>query len=289
MKRIVLSTVLLLAAVGCGGGENGIPDINRSGNAAPERSEVKPTGPSARDKREARELADEARGASLNYNNTRAEELLKRAVELDPEYGLAHAWLGRVLVQLGRYTEAYDHHMLAARYADEPEIAEEQHYFAAGARVESARKAETDGEYKLAEEFLNDAHKLVPETMETLFLLGRVQYARGAHAEARETYELASDMAVGDMRRDALYWVAQCDFGLEDYESAQRVFSTIINEGYTARDVFGYRAYCRFKLDDAQGALEDFRQAQEYATSPDRRQEYADAEVELMRAMQRDD
>ena len=96
-------------------------------------------------------------------------------------------------------------------------------------------------------------------------------------------------MSFGEERHAALFEAGQSQYAREDFAGAEETFSTLIREGYTGRDVYAWRGYCRYALNDLEGARPDFGQAQRYATSDEKAVEYARVEGKLMRALQSDD
>ena len=50
-----------------------------------------------------------------DWDLANAEREYRRAVELSPSYATAHHWYGELLVQMGRFDDAFEHFGLGSR------------------------------------------------------------------------------------------------------------------------------------------------------------------------------
>jgi adenylate cyclase len=123
-------------------------------------------------------------------NWTKAPEMFRRAIALDPDYAQAHAGLADSLAQLLLWrivepTGVLDEALAAARRALElaPQLAE--------AHVAHANTQSLAGNAKAAVAAFERAIELNPELYEAHYYFGRHCYARGEYARALREFEAA--------------------------------------------------------------------------------------------------
>ncbi|MEO7148345.1 MAG: tetratricopeptide repeat protein [Rhodanobacteraceae bacterium] len=123
-------------------------------------------------------------------NWTKAPEMFRRAIALDPDYAQAHAGLADSLAQLLIWriiepTDVLEEALAAAKRALElaPQLAE--------AHVAHANTLSLAGDDRDAVAAFERAVELNPELYEAHYYFGRHCYARGQHARAIEEFEAA--------------------------------------------------------------------------------------------------
>jgi Flp pilus assembly protein TadD len=264
MRHTALILVLFLTA--CGGGNNA---------AESQSAQPAPRDRSAELSR-ARDLHARATRLTAEQKPVEAIPLLEQAVELAPENASYCADLAKAYLEVRRNAEAREYAMRAAKVAAPAQRDEIQGY-AALASHRMASEAYRANEDKLAREHLRDALELRPSDGDLNLLLGYIEFRRKVYDEAEAAFRLAADVTMGAPRREALHWMGQAQFAQEQYEEAASTYTGLINEGVTAHDVYGWRAYCHTQLGRGTEARRDFELAAEYASSPDKRKEYLEA------------
>lgn len=114
-----------------------------------------------------------------------AEKLLRRLLDIDPNYPLAPSYLSAALIALERYDEAID--MLRRSLELRPDRFID---VTALAMLLAYR-----GEYEEAEKYYRRAAELVPESFEPLFNLGKIYILQGRYEDASEVLGKAVELA----------------------------------------------------------------------------------------------
>ena len=158
------------------------------------------------------------RSQSRGVFNAETEHAYRRAVELDPQFAVAYAHLGRVLKRLSRPTEAAPLYDRAIELAKDPATlvliadslqAEQQweksesvlrNALAMDARNPSAlflmgRMLVVLKRYQEAEGHLKTAVEVSPQSFQSYNLLGRTYLALQRYDDAEKTYSSAVDLA----------------------------------------------------------------------------------------------
>jgi TolB-like protein/DNA-binding winged helix-turn-helix (wHTH) protein/Flp pilus assembly protein TadD len=118
----------------------------------------------------------------LSRDYARAEEQAKRAIELEPDYFLAHSYLGLVYAEMGRAKEAVAEAEKAASLTDSPLIEGFMGYtYAASGKKEAARKIAKDLVKKRASEYV------------CAFEIGTIHLRLGEREQAFPWFEKAFD------------------------------------------------------------------------------------------------
>lgn len=295
MRRIAITTACCLLLFGCvrsnanNAQVNAAPPNTPARNAAPADNESPGLGDIPDGKAAYRRgvALKEFANAKELYAAGKTDEGLRAfeaAVDADNSLGEAHAWLGKVYAEKGRLSEAKLQHRDAARLAQTPEVRLQQSYLAAEMGYKLALAAYARRDYRPAEEQAKDALRDRPSYPEARRVLADALFRREQYAEARTQYQQVADESSADARREALNWVGQCGLRLNENEAAEKVFSALIKEGYNHNDVYAWRAWCRFNRKDLAGARQDFLQAIEHATSPEKRKEFQAALAEVEKA-----
>jgi DNA-binding winged helix-turn-helix (wHTH) protein/Tfp pilus assembly protein PilF len=113
------------------------------------------------------------------HDDTAAEHLFQRAIDLDPENALAHQWYGNFLVAHGA--------LAAARRELERAVALEPVSTATYAWL--ARDCYYQHEYRDAERYAREALALTPRRIETTVLLGLIYEAQGRYRDAAGIFQ----------------------------------------------------------------------------------------------------
>ncbi len=266
---------LVLVVAGCGGGNNA--DV---ANTAPQANDAPPARDNSKALARAADLYQQGKELIAAKEYVKATPLLEEATELAPLEWEYHANLGVAYKEVRRYAEARLELLRAAELTDGAER-DRLNGQAAECSSKLAHAAYTIGEDKLAREHLRDALKLRPADAEMNMLLGYVQHRRKEYAEAEQAFRIASQGFTGARRHEALAWLGQAQFAQEKYEQADYTLSIVINEGVTDYDVYGWRAYSRYRLGRNTDARRDFLNAAEHATTPEKRQEYLQAAAQF--------
>jgi TolB-like protein/Flp pilus assembly protein TadD len=118
----------------------------------------------------------------LARDYARAEEQAKRAIELEPDYFLAHSYLGLVYAEMGRAKEAVAEAEKGASLTDSPLIEGFMGYtYAASGKKEAARKIAKDLVKKRASEYV------------CAFEIGTIHLRLGEREQALPWFEKAFD------------------------------------------------------------------------------------------------
>ena len=253
MRQLLpLFVFLMLAACG---GKNDV-----GANAAPPQA-APSASPEA--KRLLEEAIDDFTAGRIDISLAKLEQ----AAEHEPRNAKVQAWLGRAYSGMARLSEAKLAHREAARFAGDATLRMEQSYLAAAAALQLARARMDKGDYSQAAAQARDALADNPELVEARALLAGALFHLQEFREALAEYQRVSEETAGAARRDALNWVAHCHLRLRDGPAAEQVFNALIREGYTANDVFGWRAACRKERKDYEGARMDLLRALDVASS----------------------
>ncbi len=218
-------------------------------------------------------------------NYVEAASKLEQAADLAPlDSGIQEA-LADACLELRRYSEARQAFLLATREADGPRRARLAAR-AAHCSAMMANQAYTIGEDKLALEHLRDAMKDNANDYDNNMLLGYVQYRRKEFEEAAQAFRHAARLVSGARSHEALAWSAQSHFAGERYTEAADIYTSLIDNGVTAHDVYGWRAYCYSQMGRNEEARRDFNNAATHATTEHKRREYLDAAAQLAQAQE---
>jgi Flp pilus assembly protein TadD len=204
------------------------------------------------------------------FNNEEFDAALKlfeEAAELDPTSAGAHARLADILDRKGRLGEAKLAYRAAARLSPDAKSQMRLNYHAADVTLKLAQQKMKEGHYKLALEQARDALSYNPALSAARGAIAAAQFNLGDYEEARAEYFRVAEESTGEARQEALNWVGHCWLRLRNAAEAEKVFGGLINEGYTANNVYFWRGACRKERKDYQGARTDFLQAIEYANS----------------------
>jgi Tfp pilus assembly protein PilF len=196
-----------------------------------------------------------------------ALQLFENAADLDPNSADAHAWLADIFNRKGRLSEAKLEYRAAARLSRDAKSQIRLNYLAADVALKLAQQKLKEGHHKLALEQARDALSYNPALTPARGTIAAAQFNLGDFEEAREEYFKFAEESTGAARHEALSWVGQCWMRLRNAAEAEKVFTGLINEGYTANNVFLWRGACRKERKDFKGARTDILQAIEYASS----------------------
>lgn len=119
----------------------------------------------------------------------------------------------------------------------------------------------------------------------TRYRLKKFESARENFLHAKKLYGNAPDAL------DAEYWAGMCDYSLgyacdekadkagadARYKPAEAAFSSVISRGYTANDVFAWRAWTRVALGVFGKAQSDFRRAIRHSSDGAKKKEWQEA------------
>ena len=253
-----------LLAGACGGNDS-------TSNHAP----GDPKAPSAQvdEATRAQELYVQAKKKLAEENYVEAVPLLEKASLHAPNDWQIQADLGRASMQLRRYQQARDALLRAAESVDESDAAKLR-MLAAECSHRLAHEAYTSGQNEAALKHIQDAQGLRGGDPDLQMLLGYVHHRRGEYTQASAAFALAAAAYGGARRHDALRWQGQSRFDGGEYGSAIEPLNVLIREGYTSNDVYGLRAYALNQLGRNDEARSDFLKAAEFATKPEKREEY---------------
>lgn len=196
-----------------------------------------------------------------------ALQLFENAADLDPGSADAHAWLADIFNRKGRLSEAKLEYRTAARLSRDAKSQTRLNYLAADVALKLAQQKLKEGHHKLALEQARDALSFNPALTAARGTIAAAQFNLGDYEEAREEYFRFAEESTGAARQEALNWVGQCWLRLRDAAEAEKIFTGLINEGYTANNVFFWRGACRKERKDYKAARTDILQAIEYASS----------------------
>lgn len=271
MKRLVAFALLLLPAA-CGGGDN-------SGVNAPAPN---PAPTPVREDRtaKARELFDKGLALLEGGDARAALPLLEEAVELDALNWQIQFALGQAYEKLRRYAEARGHYVTVSKRAPGADrvAAEDRASYCSHQLANDAYRA---GEYKVALEHVRDGLKLRPTDPDMNLLLGYIQQVRQEYADAEGAFRLAAELFSDARKREAQYWLGQAMFAQQKYAETIEVYTQLINQRVTSNDIYGWRGYCHAALGNRAEARRDFAKAIEYASTPEKRQEFMEQASKL--------
>ncbi|MBK9975163.1 MAG: tetratricopeptide repeat protein [Planctomycetes bacterium] len=273
MYRALLLLLLLMTLAGCGGG-NAEP-----GQEATNQPAAKDNTPGANIARSNELLAE----GKARYDKSEFEKAiteLTEAVEWNPDNARAWDLLGRCHYKLKHWRDCRDAFKNALRNAD-ASVRQAQAGYVMESSTELGKQAMAIGQYKLAEEHARDALQWNRAYLPAVKLLAEALYQRGQFDDARTQFQALAEQNVGEDRHNGLYWAGLCSTQLRQYDKAEATFSTLIKEGYTAGDVYYWRAECRADRKDMEGAIQDVNLAIANAASPDRRKELEAVRAEL--------
>ena len=134
-------------------------------------------------------LAEAYAALGLYYSNMqvwpRAEELYRRAIELNPNYPLAHEWLSSVLLGTGRFEEGTNEITVAERLDPlslRPKVLSAWHFYQTRDYREALARAE-------------DIYQLSPEFMQSNLQLANILLEIGKNERALQAAERAVEIA----------------------------------------------------------------------------------------------
>lgn len=271
MKRVLLALLLPLAACGAGNDNDSSVDKSRPapGTNAPDMGIAR-----------SNELLAEGKARYDNSEFEKAIADLTEAVEWNPNNARAWDLLGRCYYKLKRWRDCRDAFKNALRNS-EIEVRQAQTGYVMESSTELGKQAMAIGQYKLAEEHARDALQWNRAYLPALKLLAEALYQRGQFEDARAQYQSLAEQSIGGDRHNGLYWAGLCSTQLRQYDKAEATFTTLIKEGYTAGDVYYWRAECRADRKDIEGAIQDVNLAIQHAASQERRKELEVVRIEL--------
>ncbi len=158
-----------------------------------------------------------------------ARQMYNRAVEIDPEYALAHAGIADACSSLYTYWDAREFNLRQADIASrralelEPDLAEA--HVARGIAVSLTKQfAEADQEFETA-------LRLNPKLFEAAYFYGRGLKSQGRNAEAAKMFERASLLRPEDFQAPNFLANVLDDMGLAaEAEAARRLSLKLIDE-----------------------------------------------------------
>jgi tetratricopeptide (TPR) repeat protein len=131
-----------------------------------------------------------------------------------------------------------------------------------------------------------------PDYAEAALQLAYTRYRLKKYELAREDFLRSMKLyANAPEALDAEYWAGMCDYSLgyacDDkgdkkgadarYKPAEAAFSSVISRGYTANDVFAWRAWTRVALGIFGKAQSDFRRAIKFTSNSAKKKEWQEA------------
>lgn len=160
-----------------------------------------------------------------------AETLLKRAIEIKPDFTSAHVSLGMLYVQMAKPDDAIPQFQEALRL--DPERTDARSSLVNVWRDRAHAVAAQDPEKALA--LLIQARKTDPRDADVQYDFGMVALRMSLLPDAKEAFQQALKLRVDDEK--ALYGLGRTEMALAEYEDAQATF---------------YR-YCELRPNDASG------------------------------------
>ncbi|HEY5087769.1 MAG TPA: protein kinase, partial [Gemmatimonadaceae bacterium] len=158
-----------------------------------------------------------------------ARQMYNRAVEIDPEYALAHAGIADACSSLYTYWDAREFNLRQADIASrralelEPELAEA--HVARGIAVSLTKQ------FKEADQEFETALRLNPKLYEAAYFYGRGLKSQGRNAEAAKMFERASLLRPEDFQAPNFLSSVLADMGLAaEAEAARRLSLKLIDE-----------------------------------------------------------
>jgi serine/threonine protein kinase/Flp pilus assembly protein TadD len=158
-----------------------------------------------------------------------ARQMYNRAVEIDPEYALAHAGIADACSSLYTYWDAREFNLRQADIASrralelEPELAEA--HVARGIAVSLTKQ------FKEADQEFETALRLNPKLFDAAYFYGRGLKSQGRNAEAAKMFERASLLRPEDFQAPNFLANVLDDMGLvAEGEAARRLSLKLIDE-----------------------------------------------------------
>jgi tetratricopeptide (TPR) repeat protein len=157
---------------------------------------------------------------------------------------------------------------------------------------ESGQRAYKAENNTVAETEFAGALSEYPDYAEAALQLAYTRYRLKKYESARENFLHARKLySSAPQALDAEYWAGMCDYSLgyecdakadkkgadARYKPAEAAFSSVISRGYTANDVFAWRAWTRVALGVFGKAQSDFRRAIKHTADSAKKKEWQEA------------